>query len=183
MFLFEKLLIKSKWSSTIIFWNQKLSLTTWSAFLKPCRYSSMSMMINFTSFVEIISLKLWLQARIELASFESFLWLFNLRLNAISAFPTYWMLHNMHSVRWILYSFLQLRLNKPLNVGFVYWLLYRFVFITWLQYRILAINKNDIYFPVLEEIFEVCNFSYVYLRLFFLDCCSSWRLCDWVLLE
>ena len=89
----------------LLFSKPRNSLATRSAFLEPFRFISW---FNFTCFVEIMFLKRWLQARIELASFESFLWLFNLMLNVEYAFPTYWILHNMHSIRQITYSLLQL---------------------------------------------------------------------------
>ena len=89
----------------LLFSKPRKSLATRSAFLEPFRFISW---FNFTCFVEIMFLKRWLQARIELASFESFLWLFNLMLNVEYAFPTYWILHNVHSIRQITYSLLQL---------------------------------------------------------------------------
>ena len=89
----------------LLFSKPRNSLATRSAFLEPFRFISW---FNFTCFVEIMFLKRWLQARIELASFESFLWLFNLMLNVEYAFPTYWILHNVHSIRQITYSLLQL---------------------------------------------------------------------------
>ena len=89
----------------LLFSKPRNSLATRSAFLEPFRFISW---FNFTCFVEIMFLKRWLQARIELASFESFLWLFNLMLNVEYAFPTYWILHNVHFIRQITYSLLQL---------------------------------------------------------------------------
>ena len=88
----------------------------------------------------------------ELGFLVSFLWLFNLRLNAVSAFPTYCILHNMHSIRPIRYSLLQLRLKKMLNVRFVCWLMNVFVVSTWLQHRVLVPDKHGVHFPVLEGI-------------------------------
>ena len=76
-----------------------------------------------------------LQASLELGFFVFFLWLFDLRLIAVSAFSTYWILHNMHSVRSIMHSLLKLRLKKILNVRFVCWFVNVVVVITWLQYR------------------------------------------------
>ena len=63
-----------------------------------------------------------LQARLELGFFVFFLWSFDLRLIAVSAFSTYWILHNMHSVSSIMHSLLKLRLKKILNVRFVCWM-------------------------------------------------------------
>ena len=115
-FYFKSSRLRPNATSTFIFWKQKRSVTARSAFLEPFRFISLSMMINFTRFVEIKSFKIWLQARMELASIESFLWLFNLRLNVVSAFSTYWIWNNMHSIRQITYSFLQLRLKQASNV-------------------------------------------------------------------
>ena len=92
----------------LLFSKPRNSLATRSAFLEPFRFISWFKMVNFTCFVEVMFLKRWLQARIELASFESFLWLFNLMLNVEYAFPTYWILHNVHFIRQITYSLLQL---------------------------------------------------------------------------
>ena len=51
-----------------------------------------------------------------------------------------------------MYSLLQLRLKKMLNVCFVCWLINVFVVSTWLQHRVLAPDKHRVRFPVLEGI-------------------------------
>ena len=83
---------------------------------------------------------------------DVFLWLFNLRLNAVSAFPTYCILYNMHSLRKITYSLLVLSLKKMLNVRFACWLMNVFVVSTWLQHRVIVPNKHSVHFPILEGI-------------------------------
>ena len=64
---------------------------------------------------------------------SSFLWLFNLRSNVASAFWTYQILYNMHSIRSIMYSVLQQKSNKILKVLLVFQLMNLVVEITWLQ--------------------------------------------------
>ena len=79
------------------FWIQTFSVITnisRSASLEPCKFISLSMMMN-----SAYLLKLCPFARMELDFLVSFLWLFNLRLNAVSASPTYCILHNIHSIR------------------------------------------------------------------------------------
>ena len=105
-------------TSVFSFWIQMFPLITnnsRSASLEPCKFTSLSMMMNLACLLKLCPFS-WkcLQARMELGFLVSFLWLFNLRLNAVSAFPTYCILHNMHSIRPIRYSLLQLRLKKML---------------------------------------------------------------------
>ena len=90
-------------TSVFSFWIQKFSLITnisRSVSLEPCKFTSLSMMMNLACLLKLCPFS-WkcFQARMELGFLVSFLWLFNLRLNAISAFPTYSILHNMHSIR------------------------------------------------------------------------------------
>ena len=90
-------------TSVFSFWIQKFSLITnisRSVSLEPCKFTSLSMMMNLACLLKSCLLS-WkcLQARMELGFLVSFLWLFNLRLNAVSAFPTYFILHNMQSIR------------------------------------------------------------------------------------
>ena len=89
-------------TSVFSFWIQKFSLITnisRSVSLEPCKFTSLSMMMNLACLLKLCPFS-WkcFQARMELGFLVSFLWLFNLRLNAISAFPTYSILHNMHSI-------------------------------------------------------------------------------------
>ena len=120
-------------TSVFSFWIQKFSLITnisCSASLEPCKFTSLSMMACLLKLCPFS----WkcLQARMELGFLVSFLWLFNPKLNAVSAFLTYCILHNMHSIRQTMYSLLQSRLKKMLNVRFVCWLINVFVVSTWL---------------------------------------------------
>ena len=91
-------------SSVFSFWILlNLSLITnisRSASLDPCKFTSLSMMMNLACLLKLCPFS-WKssQARMELGFLVSFLWLFNLRLNAVSAFSTYCILHNMHSIR------------------------------------------------------------------------------------
>ena len=85
----------------------------------------------------------------------------NLSLNVVSAFPTYWILHNMNSIKWTMHTLLQLRLKKILNVCFAWRLVNVSIVIFWFQHRVLAPNKHGVLFPVLEGklIFLVLPFS------------------------
>ena len=123
-------------TSVFSFWIQKFSLITnisCSASLEPCKFTSLSMMMNLACLLKLCPFS-WkcLQARMELGFLVSFLWLFNPKLNSVSACLTYCILHNMHSSRQIMYSLLQSRLKKMLNVRFVCWLINVFVVSTWL---------------------------------------------------
>ena len=90
-------------TSVFSFWIQKFSLITnisRSVSLEPCKFTSLSMMMNLRCLLKLCPFSWkYLQARMELGFLVSFLWLFNLRLNAVSAFQTYCILHNMHSIR------------------------------------------------------------------------------------
>ena len=80
-------------TSVFSFWIRKFSLNiniSRSASLEPRKFTSLSMMMNLACLLKLYTF-FWkcLQARMELGFSMSFLWLFNLLLNAISAFPTY----------------------------------------------------------------------------------------------
>ena len=83
---------------TFLFPEPRNFLTTRSAFLEAFRFTSWFKMINFT-FCSNYVLETMIVG-------ESFLWVFNLMLNVEYPFPTYCILHNMHSIRQITYSFL-----------------------------------------------------------------------------
>ena len=89
-------------TSVLSFWSQKLSFTTnisRSVFLEPCRLTSLSIMMSSACLLKLIPCSWkYLKARTELGFLVSFLWLFNLRLNAVSAFLTYCILHNMQAI-------------------------------------------------------------------------------------
>ena len=102
-----------------------------------------------------------LQARMELGFFVSFLWLFNPRLNVVSAFLAYCILYNMHSSREKTHSLLQLTLREILNVCFVCWLVSVFVVITWLQRKVIAPDKHGVHFPVLRGILNFLTLSFL----------------------
>ena len=85
------------------FWIQKFSRC-----IKRSRKMSLELEV-FTSLSMIINLawllKFWpccwkyLPASIAFGSLVSFLWLFNLMLNAVSTFPSYCLLHSVHSIK------------------------------------------------------------------------------------
>ena len=82
-------------TSVFSFWIQKFSLITnisRSASLEPCQFTSFSMMRNLA---RLMKLCLSPENGMELGFFVSFLLLFNLRLNAVSAFATYCILHSI----------------------------------------------------------------------------------------
>ena len=49
----------------------------------------------------------WKLGGIDFGLFTSFLWLFNLILKAVSAFQTYWILHNLHFIKPMINLFLR----------------------------------------------------------------------------
>ena len=166
-------------TSVFSFWIQKFSLITnisRSASLEQYKFTSLSMMACLLK-LGPFSWKC-LQDRMELGFLVSFLWLFNPKLNAVSAFLAYCILHNMHSIRQIMYSLLQSRLKKMLNVRFVCWLMNVFAVSTWLQHRVLVPNKHGVHFPILELIlnFLTSPFSICVLPIFLLDFSFSKRL-------
>lgn len=100
--------LQSSWLSpngttVFSFWIKKFSLitnTSLSTSLETCWFASLSMMMNHTCLLKLCPC-CWnyLQAWIDLGFFVSFLCFFNLRLNVLSAFPAYWFLHSMHSIK------------------------------------------------------------------------------------
>ena len=71
-----------------------------SASLELCKFISLSVMMNLPCLLKLCPL-CWkcLEARMELGFLVSFLWSFSVKLNAVSVFLTYCILHNMHSIR------------------------------------------------------------------------------------
>ena len=81
------------------------------------------MRVNFACFMKLWPCILkWLHAEIAFGLLTSFLWLFSFKLKGISDYPTYWILHNMHSIKYMTYWLLRVSLWNILNVlfGFVY---------------------------------------------------------------
>ena len=68
-----------------------------------------------------------------LGSLTSFLWLFNRILNAVSGFPTYWILQSSHSSKYMMKLLLQVIFFNILNVLLVWLLLKCSVFVTCLR--------------------------------------------------
>ena len=118
-------------------------------------------MVNFTCL-----LKLWLSYRKCLQAINpsnfltSFQWLFSLILKLVSAFPTYCLLHKMHSIKYITYLLLQLTLWNILHIFLVCWLL-KVVFRACLQQSDLKFLRHGEHLP--DFSFCIC----IFLTLFF----------------
>ena len=96
-----------------------------------------SIKVNFACFMKLWPCILkWLHAGIAL---WLFLWLFSLKLKRVPDFPTYWILHNMHSIKQITYWLFQVSLWNVLNVLFVCWLMLMYLIIV---YSIVMVSTN-----------------------------------------
>ena len=96
--------------------------------------------------------------------FTLFLWLFSCILKAVSAFPTYCFLHNLHTIKYI--TNMMQKINFVKNVFWVCWLLKVDVVVIWLQHRVLLFQKHGKHFPgfkVLLFIFFTMLFSILLL--------------------
>ena len=111
-------------TSVFSFWIQKFSLISnifCSASWEPCKFSSLLMMMNLACLLSNLACPFsWkcLQARMELAS-VSFLCLFNLRLNAVSAFPAYCILHKFHYINNVFTYTVKVKKNVKYSFFFV----------------------------------------------------------------
>ena len=110
-------------------WIQKFSL-----WIKHCRkislaffvLVSLSIIMNFACLV-----KLWFYSHkclhanlvLEWEIFTLFQWLFSLILKAVSGFPTYCFLHNVHSINYMTYALEQIVWWKILYDSWICWLL------------------------------------------------------------
>ena len=164
------------------FWIQKFSL-----WIKRCRNISLAFFVlvslsiikNFACLV-----KLWFHSHkclhanlvLEWEIFTSFQWLFSLILKAVSGFPTYCFLHNVHSINYMTYALEQLIWWKILYDFWICWLVKVDVVVTILQHRDLPFPKQGENFPafkVLLFIFFTMSFSIWLLPMssliFFLD--------------
>ena len=94
--------------------------------------------------------------------FHIFWWLFSLVLRFVSAFPTYCLLHELHSIKYITKLLAEFTLWNILYISFVCWLLKVVVFCTFLQQSDLTFVRNREHLPG----FNFCN--YLLLTLFFL---------------
>ena len=106
----------------------------------------------------------WLHAVITFGLLTSFLWIFSLKLKEVSDFPTYWILHNMHSIKQITYWLLHVSLWSILKVLFVCWLVNVCILNTCVQHNDGLVELQGMEFP----------FSLVRFFLKIISCLSVW---------
>ena len=83
-----------------------------------------SMRVNFTCFMKSWPCILnWQPAGIAFRLLKSFLLLFSLKLKGVLDFTTYWILHNIPSIKYITYWLLQVCSLSILNILFDCWLI------------------------------------------------------------
>ena len=102
-------------------------------------FANCSIRVNFACFMNLWPFILkWFHAGMALRLLKSFLLLFTLQLNGVFGFPTYWILHNMHSIEKITYWLLQVSLRNKLNVLFVCWLINVYIYreSTWSKFQL-----------------------------------------------
>ena len=112
-----------------------------------------SIKVNFACFMAMFFRKFALWNRFGFTS-----------LKRVLDFPTYWILHYMHSIKWITYWLLQVNLWNALNIHFVCWPINVFVFNTSVQHSAGLIGLQGI-----ELLFSLTR-----LFLKFLPCLTVW---------
>ena len=110
-------------------------------------FSSFSMMVTLACLVKSCPVDLkCLSTRMDLSLLAWFLWVFSLKLNIVSHFPTYglkW--HKMHSMRYMTKIDLQLTLWYILNCLPVFLWVNSVVFVICLQHRLFIRLKHGIF--------------------------------------